>query len=143
MPLVEKSALVPYSAQQMYELVTNIDQYPEFLPWCSGAVVLQKTPDSVTAKLEISFKGIRQSFTTCNTHKSASVIDMRLVDGPFKQLTGRWQFIALQDKASKVCLFLEYEFSNALLDKLIGPVFGMVSNSLVDGFIQRAETIYG
>ncbi len=143
MPLVEKSALVPYSVQQMYELVTNIDQYPDFLPWCSGAVVLQKTADSVTAKLDISFKGIRQSFTTCNTHKSTSLIEMRLVEGPFKRLTGRWQFLPLQDKACKVCLFLEYEFSNLLLDKLIGPVFGIVSSSLVDSFIERAQAIYG
>lgn len=143
MALVEKSALVPYSAQQMFELVSQIEHYPDFLPWCSAAEIQSATPDCVVATLGIAFKGIRQTFTTQNRHTGTTAIDMSLVDGPFRQLTGRWDFIVLRENASKVSLRLEYEFSSRLLEQVVGPVFGNISNSMVDGFIARAHQLYG
>ncbi len=143
MALVEKSALVPYSAQQMFELVSQIERYPEFLPWCSSAELKEQDASRVVATLGIAFKGIRQSFTTENRHNDTSAIDMALVDGPFRQLTGRWEFIVLRENACKVSLRLEYEFSSRLLEQVVGPVFGTISNSMVDGFIARADQLYG
>jgi ribosome-associated toxin RatA of RatAB toxin-antitoxin module len=143
MALVEKSALVPYSALQMFELVSQIEKYPEFLPWCSSAELKAQEPDRIVATLSIAFKGIRQSFTTENRHTGQNAIDMALVDGPFRQLTGRWEFVVLRENACKVSLRLEYEFSSRLLEQVVGPVFGNISNSMVDGFIARADQLYG
>jgi ribosome-associated toxin RatA of RatAB toxin-antitoxin module len=143
MAIVEKSALVPFSAQQMFELVSQVAQYPDFLPWCSSADIKSESVDGVVATLGIAFKGIRQSFTTENQHRSGAAIDMNLVDGPFRQLCGRWDFLILRENACKVSLRLEYEFSSRLLEQVLGPVFGTISNSLVDSFISRAEQVYG
>ena len=143
MALVEKSALVPFSAQQMFELVSQIEHYPNFLPWCSSAELRESSAERVVATLGIAFKGIRQSFTTENRHIGCEAIDMALVDGPFRQLSGRWDFIVLRENACKVSLRLEYEFSSRLLEQVVGPVFGGISNNLVDSFIAQAEKLYG
>ena len=143
MALVEKSALVPYSAQQMFELVSQIETYPDFLPWCSSAQIIESAPERVVATLGLAFKGVRQSFTTENRHEGQTAIAMSLVDGPFRQLAGRWEFIVLRENACKVSLKLEYEFSSRLLEQVVGPVFGTISNSMVDSFIARAEQLYG
>ncbi len=143
MAIVEKSALVPFSAQQMFELVNSVALYPEFLPWCNGADIKESSTTRIVATLAIAFKGIRQSFTTENTQTDGSYIDMNLVDGPFRSLTGRWEFLVLRENACKVSLKLDYEFSSRLLEQVVGPVFGNISNSLVDSFIKRAESVYG
>ena len=143
MAIVEKSALVPFSAQQMFELVNSVAQYPEFLPWCSGADIKESSATRVVATLAIAFRGIRQSFTTENVQTDGTCIDMNLVDGPFRSLTGRWEFLVLRENACKVSLKLDYEFSSRLLEQVVGPVFGNISNSMVDSFIKRAESVYG
>ena len=143
MAVVHKSVLLAYSAQQMYELVAAIEEYPKFLPWCGGVDIRERSENAVTASLGIHYHGVRQSFTTSNVNTPHSTIKMRLVDGPFKALDGVWSFKPLREDACKIELDLHYEFSSMILEQLIGPVFGMIANSMVDSFCKRAETVYG
>jgi ribosome-associated toxin RatA of RatAB toxin-antitoxin module len=127
----------------MFDLVDRVEDYPKFLPWCGGVEVRERGENSVVASVGINFHGVKQSFTTSNVNTPPSSIKMGLVDGPFKTLHGTWTFKALRDDACKVELDLQYEFSSRLLEQVIGPVFGMIANSMVDSFCKRAETVYG
>jgi ribosome-associated toxin RatA of RatAB toxin-antitoxin module len=140
---IQKSALVSYSAEQMYALVADIEAYGEFLPWCGGARIQSRTPESVTASIAIAYRGVNQSFTTRNLLAPGRGMTMQLVDGPFKQLHGHWRFEPLDDSACKVTLDLDFEFSNRLLGLAVGPVFESIAGSLVDSFHARAKTVYG
>ncbi|HEX7984198.1 MAG TPA: type II toxin-antitoxin system RatA family toxin [Duganella sp.] len=143
MAVVHKSVFLGYSAQQMFDLVANIEDYPKFLPWCSGVEIRERGDNVVVASIGINYHGVKQSFTTSNENTAPTTIKMKLVDGPFKCLDGVWTFKALRDDACKIELDMRYEFSGTLLDKLVGPVFGMIANSMVDSFCKRAETVYG
>jgi len=143
MSSISKSALVPYRAEQMYKLVDNVPDYPQFLPWCGGAEEISRNDDEVKASVLISHSGINKSFTTRNRLQKNKMIEMELVNGPFKHLHGFWRFEALSDTACKVSLDLEYEFSSKLLGLVVGPVFNQIANSMVDSFCQRADTLYG
>ena len=143
MTRIQKSALVAYSAQQMYDLVADIEAYGEFLPWCGGASIQSRAPDSVTASILIAWRGVNKSFTTRNQLDPGRGMTLQLVDGPFKQLRGHWRFEPLDDSACKVTLDLEFEFSNRLLGMAVGPVFESIANSLVDSFHTRAKAVYG
>ena len=143
MAVVHKSVFLGYSAQQMFDLVANIDDYPKFLPWCSGVEIRERRDNVVVASIGINYHGVKQSFTTSNENTAPTTIKMKLVDGPFKCLDGVWTFKALREDACKIELDMRYEFSGTLLDKLVGPVFGMIANSMVDSFCKRAETVYG
>lgn len=142
MALVEKSVLVGYSAAQMFSLVDNVADYPNFLPWCGGGSVTQISADKVHATVHIDYMHLKQSFTTANVRTPPQHIAMTLQDGPFKQLEGSWQFTPLTETACKIEFRLHYEFSNKLLEKLVGPVFHYIANSFVEAFIQRAEKVY-
>ena len=146
MKTVHKSVLIWYSPAEMYALVTAVDQYPAFLPWCDHALVLEQLPDGMKAEVGIAFSGIRQKFVTRNVHVDARSVTMQLVDGPFSSLDGQWNFLPLGDgtqRACKVELSLNYGFSNATLGKLVGPVFDRIAASLVDAFVKRAQQVYG
>ena len=127
----------------MFDLVAKVEDYPKFLPWCGGVEIREKGENSVVASLGINYHGIKQQFTTSNVNTPFSTIHMKLVDGPFKSLDGTWTFKALREDACKVELDLHYEFSSKLLEQVIGSVFGMIANSMVDSFCKRAETVYG
>lgn len=127
----------------MFDLVAAIEDYPKFLPWCGGVEIKERNGDTVVASVGINYHGVKQSFTTANENIPGTAIKMKLVDGPFKCLDGVWTFKALREDACKIDLDLHYEFSSALLAKLVGPVFGMIANSMVDSFCKRAETVYG
>lgn len=142
MSTVQKSALVPYSAHEMYALVADIDSYGKFLPWCGDARILTRDEDTVTAAITIAYGGVHKSFTTVNRMQTDKMIEMRLVEGPFKHLFGYWRFQALDARACKVSLDMEYEFSSAMLGLVMGPVFSRIANDLVDGFHRRAESLY-
>ncbi len=140
----EKTILVEYSSSQMFNLVNNIEKYPEFLPWCASAVILNRTDAHVDASLEIDFNGIKQSFSTRNnTRLRPNMMEMTLVNGPFKHLFGRWEFINLAENACRVNFSITYAFSNRVLNNLIGPVFKRITSSLVDAFVKRANDLYG
>lgn len=143
MAVVHKSVLLAYSAEQMYALVENFEDYPKFLPWCGGAAILRREGEKIVASLTINYHGIRQSFVTKNTNTPPTSIDMELVEGPFKHLHGTWTFQSLRVDACKVEFDLYYEFSSRVLEQLIGPVFSKIANSFVDSFCKRAEAVYG
>ncbi|MHB1676984.1 MAG: type II toxin-antitoxin system RatA family toxin [Sulfuriferula sp.] len=143
MALVNKSVLVAHSAQQMFDLVDRVEDYPEFLPWCSGSEVKSRENNQMIATINIDYMHIKQKFSTENTNQPPNLIKMRLLDGPFKQLDGEWRFKILSDAACKIEFVLHYEFSSKLLDTVLGPVFGYIANSFVEAFIQRAEEVYG
>lgn len=143
MPRIEKNALVSYSAQQMYDLVNDIDAYPDFVPGCVNSRVEQQGDNFKVATLDISKAGIRKSFTTRNQLVPAERIDMSLVDGPFKDLSGGWRFIPLADDACKIQFELDFEFSNRLLGMAFGKIFSEVTSRMVDAFVQRAKKVYG
>lgn len=140
---VHKSVLVPYPIEKMYELVERVEDYPQFLPWCAGVHIREQSANQLVATLQIAFKGVRQSFTTRNIHTPPHSMKMYFVEGPFKKLEGTWEFIELDQQACKIEFNLEYGFSNIVLEKLIGPMFNMIANTFIDGFVQRAEELYG
>lgn len=143
MKRIRKSVLVPYSSAEMFELVDDVERYPEFLPWCSGAAVLAPLPDGKTARVDIAYRGVRAHFTTDNVNQPPESIVITLRDGPFRHLHGEWRFRALDATACKIEFELAYEFATPLLDGVIGPVFGHIANTLIDAFVQRAEALYG
>ena len=143
MALVEKSVLVAYSAQQMFDLVDQIESYPQFLPWCGGAEVKARDETRVVATIHIDYFHLKQSFTTENTRHAPHLIEMRLLEGPFQQLDGLWRFTELNQEACKVALRLHYEFASKLIENLVNPVFSLIAGNLVEAFVGRAEKLYG
>lgn len=143
MESVDRSALVPYTPGEMFALVSDIESYPQFLPWCQGTRILSRDIDEVRASIEFAVGGVTRSFTTRNRYQTNKMIEMHLVDGPFSQLDGFWRFDPLGKEGSKIALFLEYGFSSRVLGLMVGPIFGQIANTLVDSFQQRAVQIYG
>ena len=143
MAVVHKTVFLGYSAEQMFDLVATVEDYPKFLPWCGGVKVLERSEETLVACLGIHFHGVSQSFTTRNVNSRPTQMKMKLVDGPFKVMDGVWTFKALRADACKVEFDLHYEFSSMILEQLIGPVFSVIANSMVDSFCKRAETVYG
>jgi ribosome-associated toxin RatA of RatAB toxin-antitoxin module len=140
---INKSALVPYSPAQMFDLVDDIEAYPEFLPWCRSTRVISRDEDLVRATIELSRGGVDKAFTTANRNQKNKMIEIRLVDGPFKRLDGFWRFDALGEDGCKISLALEFEFASRMLGMVVGPVFNQIANSLVDAFQKRARDVYG
>ena len=143
MPLVEKSVLIERSAQQMFDLVEDIESYPQFLPWCSGTRIDFRDERRTVATLHINFHSVKAHFTTENEKDNPAWMTLRLVDGPFRRLEGLWRFKALAENACKVEFQLSYEFSNRLFEKIIGPVFSQIANTFVEAFVKRAQQVYG
>jgi ribosome-associated toxin RatA of RatAB toxin-antitoxin module len=144
---VKKSLLLAYTPREMCMLVTDIEHYPDFLPWCSQAETLETTPDSTTARLHIAYMGIRQSFTTRNHHEGDRRVSMSLVQGPFSALEGEWQFSAVGSNAAiqgcRIDFSLAYAFNNRALELVVSPVFDRIAATFVDAFVSRAEAVYG
>lgn len=139
---IDKSALVMHSAERMFALVDDIARYPDFLPWCAAAQEHERTDAQVLASLEVAKGGMRHRLTTRNELLSPERIDMRLVDGPFRDLEGRWHFTPLAENACKVTLQLDFEFSGSLSRMTFGPVFSQAANTMVEAFCRRANEIY-
>ena len=143
MTVVQKSALVKFYALQMFELVNNIEDYPKFLPWCSGSRIIKRGDDFVEAELIISKGGFNKSFSTRNKIDPAGVITVSLLDGPFSYLEGVWNFLPLREDASKISLDLEFEMSGKLASLAFGVVFNQICNTMVTSFTDRAKQVYG
>ncbi len=143
MATVKKSALVLYSAAEMYNLVNDIESYPQFLPWCRSSSVVLCGEDELRATIEMAKGAMHKTFTTSNRMQKHKMIDIRLLEGPFQRLEGYWRFEPLRADACKVSLDMEFEFSSALLRKVVEPVFKQIANSLVDAFCKRAVDLYG
>ncbi|NYT36701.1 type II toxin-antitoxin system RatA family toxin [Allopusillimonas soli] len=140
---VQRSVLVPHTRAQMFDLVADVEKYPEFMPWCGGTQVHKHDEHGMEASITISIAGIRQTFTTRNAHDYPSQITFTLVNGPFSSLTGTWQFIELSPDACKVAYTMEYEFSSRALEAVVGPVFNRIATSFIDSFTQRAQDLHG
>lgn len=146
MKSVNKTVLIWYTPEEMFALVRDVARYPEFLPWCSHAKVLEEDSDGMVAEIGMSIAGLSKAFVTRNQHEGQRKISMRLVKGPFSRLEGNWIFHPVGDGAQRACkveLELAYGFDSAALAALIGPIFDRIANSMVDAFIQRAEKVYG
>jgi ribosome-associated toxin RatA of RatAB toxin-antitoxin module len=140
---VQRSALVPYSAREMFVLVDDFEAYPEFLPWCNDAKAVSRGDDTVEATLELHKGAISNHFTTRNTLCKYSSIDIELIGGPFRHLSGGWRFLELGEQGCKVSLELEFEFRSMLVDMMFGAFFEDTCNSLVDAFTRRAASVFG
>jgi ribosome-associated toxin RatA of RatAB toxin-antitoxin module len=143
MPIIKKSALVPFPATAMFDLVAAVEEYPEFLPWCGGAEVHQRSDQVMVATIRIAYRGLSQSFTTENLLERPNCIEMKLRDGPFSRLHGAWTFKALTPDACRVDLEMDYEMRSGLIAQLLGPVFGQITQTMVDAFVNRAEALAG
>ncbi|MGI9234606.1 MAG: type II toxin-antitoxin system RatA family toxin [Woeseiaceae bacterium] len=139
---VNRTALVPYSAAEMYALVKDVEAYPSFLPWCDDAELHIAQPDFLEATLELHRHGISKRFRTRNALQENTSLGIELVGGPFRRLSGGWLFQQLGDAGSKVALELEFEFENLATDLIFGRFFESTCNSLVDSFTKRAAQIY-
>lgn len=139
---VERSALINFSDRQMFDLVKDIERYPEFMDGCSGAKILEQGQDWVVARLELNKAKITQSFTTRNTMSEPNEIELELVDGPFKYFRGHWSFKQLKDQACKVQLRLEFEFKNKLIAMAAGKLFETVASHQVESLCRRARQVY-
>ncbi len=140
---ISKTAVVPYTPSEMYALVNDIESYPVFLPWCTAAKITRKKDESLVATLSLAMGKIKQSFTTENTMREGSRIDMRLIEGPFKHLTGYWKFNPEDEQSCHIQLHMNYEFKNKIIKYTLGKMFYTVMNTLVESFVQRAQQVYG
>ncbi len=154
MKTVHKSVLIWYSAAEMYALVTDVASYPAFLPWCDKSRVVEQDESGMTAEIGLALGGVRQSFTTRNTHLPDREVKIKLLSGPFSNLDGVWAFTPLGaagegsrgsdgERACKVVLDLHYGFDNRALAAIVGPVFDKIASTLVEAFVKRAEQVYG
>jgi ribosome-associated toxin RatA of RatAB toxin-antitoxin module len=140
---IQRSALLPYPAQALYDLVNDVARYPEFLPWCSTSEVLQASEAEMVASLGVAKGGISQRFVTRNRLVPGQVIEMNLEEGPFTELHGVWNFKALGEKACKISLDLSFDYAGPIVKATLGPLFNQAANTLVDAFCQRAKQLHG
>lgn len=143
MTTIHRSAIVSYSAHQMFELVADIPSYPKFLPWCGGARVISTQGDEVVAAIDIAYSGVHRTFSTRNLLQHDKMMEIQLLEGPFSYLQGFWQFKALDEQSCKISLDLEFDVANRIVGLALTPVFSNIANQLVDRFHRRATELYG
>lgn len=139
---ITRSAFVPFTCAQMYELVNDIEQYPQFLPWCPNTEVISRSLEEIQATVHFAKGALAKSFTTVNRLLPNERVEMRLLHGPFRHLEGLWQFQTIADQGSRVTLNLSFEFSNKLLSFALGPLFHQMASSMVESFTKRAHQVY-
>lgn len=142
MARVEKSVLVAHPPERMFELVDRVEEYPDFLPWCGGTELKWRDERSTVATIHIAYMGIHQSFTTENSKEYPGSMRILLQNGPFRELEGDWFFRPLGEDACKVEFRLNYVFSSRVLETVLAPVFGHITNTFVDAFVRRADQVY-
>ena len=140
---VERSAIVPYSPQQMFELVADVERYPEFLPWCAYAELHSRDDRELTGSLGLAQGPLTGRFTTRNRLDAPHAMSIELLEGPFRNLHGQWRFDALGEQGCRIALQMRFEFDSRVNDLLLGPVFEQTCNRLVDAFVARAGVVYG
>jgi len=143
MTAIDRSALLPYAAEKLYDLVADIEAYPQFLTGCAGSEILSRDDTTVTARLSLARAGLSQSFVTRNIMTPHEQIELTLVDGPFEQFAGRWRFKSLAPEACKVSLSLVFELRSGLIGAAAGRLFDRVALDMVDAVVRRAESVYG
>jgi ribosome-associated toxin RatA of RatAB toxin-antitoxin module len=139
---IARSAIVEFTAGELYALVEHIEAYPEFLPWCVSTRVLEREPGRTRAMLQIGLKGVKQSFTTDNRNRPNEAIDMQLVQGPLRHFSASWRFVALDEHAAKIGFEMSWEFASRALARLLEPLFSHIADTMVDAFTRRARAVY-
>jgi ribosome-associated toxin RatA of RatAB toxin-antitoxin module len=139
MAIVRKSVIVPHARTTMFALVDDVESYPQFLPWCPGTEVFERTAELTRARLEIDYHGLKSHIETVNRKRAPEFMTLEFVDGPFREFSGAWSFASLGEHGCRVELALEYAFSSGVLEATLGPVFGHIMETLVDRFVARAE----
>lgn len=140
MPTVRKSVIVARPPEAMFDLVDNVERYPEFLPWCAATHVHERTERAIRARLDIAYRGLRMHLTTRNEREPPHRMTLELVDGPFEHFHGEWRFTALGEAGCRVELALDYKLASKALQALLGRVFDHVADTLVESFVERAES---
>jgi ribosome-associated toxin RatA of RatAB toxin-antitoxin module len=143
MPSLQRSALVPHSAKNMFDLVNDVDSYPKFLPWCADASTLETGAGFKVARVKMKKGPLNQQFTTRNVLTEASTIKMSLVDGPFKKLEGQWLFSDIGEQGCRVTFEIDFHFAGFLLQKTLSPLFNEICSRMVDAFVKRANEQFG
>lgn len=143
MAVIERTALVMHSAEQMFDLVHDVLSYPQFLPWCVDAHVQACTDTELVAGMTISKGSLQQKFTTRNQKQRPHQMGMELLDGPFEYLRGNWKFEALSEDACKVHFTLDFSVKGKILSMAMTPIFKQATSTMVDAFVKRADEIYG
>ncbi|MFN3579792.1 MAG: type II toxin-antitoxin system RatA family toxin [Pseudomonas sp.] len=140
---IQRSALLPYPARHLFDLVNRVERYPEFLPWCAKADILHETDNEMRARLTVAKAGLTQAFTTRNSLVPGERIELRLEDGPFSDLHGVWEFKALGEHACKISLDLHFHYAGPVVKATLGPLFNQAANNMVEAFCQRAKELHG
>ena len=140
---IQRSALLPYPAERLFDLVNRVEAYPSFLPWCARAEILQESDEAMRARLTVAKAGITQAFTTRNSLIPGERIELRLEDGPFSDLHGVWEFKALGAQACKISLDLHFHYAGPVIKATLGPLFNQAANNMVEAFCKRAKELYG
>lgn len=143
MPVVSTSACVLYTPQEMYQLVNQVSDYPEFIPLCSEARIYASDPSSMRASITMVKGGLRLNFATENVLTAGQSIEMNLLQGPFRKLKGLWTFESLDNGGCEIRFRLDFEFANALLGMAFGGFFREVGDAMVAAFCRRAQVVYG
>lgn len=142
MPTHAEKRFLPYSQEQIFSLVADIEKYPEFLPWCVGIRITSRDENIIRADLMVGFKMVREKFTSQVTLSEPDRIDVVYLDGPFRYLNNRWIFTA-KDGGCEIDFFIDFEFRSLILSKLMGPLFNEAVRRMVGSFETRAEALYG
>jgi len=135
--------LVPYPVETVFDLIEQAEHYPQFLPWCVGATILERSDDWVAGKVDFSFLELRFSFVTRNPKRRPEWLSVRVVDGPFRRFDGEWQLTRLGDLGCKVEFEVAYEIADGLLDRAVRPLVDFVARTMIDAFVKRAEHMHG
>lgn len=139
---IHRSVVTAHTPEQMFDLVNDVEHYPEFLPWCRQGHVLEQQQDSLVAQIDFALGGVRRSFTTFNQLRRPEAMDIELIEGPFRALGGHWQFRAVP-QGCEVALDLHFELAGGWLNRVLGPLLRPAADSLVGAFCKRADEVYG
>lgn len=140
MTTVRKSVIVPHSCETMFRLVERCEDYPQFLPWCTGAQVFERHADSTRARIDIDYHGLKMHISTFNRREEPAHLTLELEDGPFERFHGDWRFTPLGAEGCRIELVIEYAFANRVVEAVVKPVFGHIVETLVDRFVERADS---
>lgn len=139
MPTVRRSVILERTCEEMFVLVDEVERYPEFLPWCAGTELIERTGEVTRGRIDIAYAGLETSIETLNRKEAPHRMTLELVEGPFTAFGGEWRFVPLGDAGCRVALSVDYAFESTMLERVMGPVFGHVIGTLVERFVERAE----
>ena len=141
MARLRKSAIVPFPCATMFELVDRVEEYPDFLPWCAGVELIERTAEVTSARIEIAWRGLESRIATRNAKRVPEAMDLAFLEGPFESFSGAWRFVPLGEAGCRVEFALDYAFASRALEVALGPLFGQIMGSVVDRFVARAEQV--